>query len=55
MMTYQFRITIIVNGAMQEQYTRRMTQAQVWREMQSESAGLAEMYADYRVKVEQVD
>lgn len=55
MMIYLFRITVIINGAEQEQYTRRMTQAQVWREMQSESAELSRMYADYRVRVEQVD
>lgn len=55
MMTYLFRITITVNGAEQEQYTRRMTQAQAWREMQTESAELAELYTDWRVKVEQVN
>jgi len=55
MTTYQFRITIIINGATQEQYTERMTQASAWRMMQSESAELAQMYSDYRIRVEQVD
>ena len=55
MTTYLFRFTIIVNGTAQEQYTERMTQAHAWRMMQSESAELAQMYSDYRVRVEQVD
>ena len=55
MNTYVFRFTIIVNGIAQEQYTERMTQARAWRMMQSESAELAQMYSDWRMRVEQVD
>ena len=55
MMTYLFQITITVNGVTQEQYTERMSQAQVWRVSADESAELALMYSDYRVRVEQVD
>lgn len=55
MTTHLFRITIIIGGIAQEQYTERMTQASAWRMTQNESAELAQMYADWRVKVEQVD
>ena len=55
MMTYLFRVTIAVNGIVQEQYTERMSQAKAWRLSADESAELALMYSDYRVRVEQVD
>ena len=54
-MTYQFRITIIIGGAEQEQYTERMTQDRAWHMMRDEGAELAQMYADWRIRVEQVD
>ena len=51
---YQFRLTIIIEGAVSEQYAAQMTQAEAWSEAQGISGGLAQMYADYRVRVEYV-
>lgn len=50
---YQFRLTVIIDGSICEQYTRWMTQAEAWVWAREKGAEMREMYADYRVKVEQ--
>lgn len=49
---YQFQITVLVAGSIVEQYTRRLTQCEAWRWGNEESDRLAQMYADWRLRVE---
>lgn len=49
---YQFRFTVIIAGCVQSVDTERMTQAEAWSMSGRVSAELAQVYADYAVRVE---
>lgn len=51
---YQFRLTVLIDGGIAEQYIQRLSEGAVWVWMREKSAELAEMYAAWAVRVEYV-